>query len=207
MSPLVTRLRHMALGWCSVGLVYGICGALQGVGTVVPETALDRAIPFSTSGIWLYVSFFALIPLAYLQADMSRLPWLERAMQMSALVSGAVFLLWPTTLHYPPLADASLPASVQRMLIAVDSSQNCLPSLHGALTLLSVWALADSRRPMRTALAAAWGLGILYATIQTRRHVALDLSAGVAVGALCGLAVRLWLARRASTLSIEPVST
>ena len=109
MSPLAMRLRHMALGWCSVGLVYGICGALQGVGTVVPETALDRAIPFSTSGIWLYVSFFALIPLAYLRADMSRLPWLERAMQMSALVSGAVFLLWPTTLHYPPLADASLP--------------------------------------------------------------------------------------------------
>ncbi|MEF9482212.1 hypothetical protein [Ralstonia sp. 1B3] len=51
------------------------------------------------------------------------------------------------------------------------------------------------------------GLGILYATIQTRRHVALDLSAGVAVGVLCGAAVRLWLARRASTLSIEPVST
>ena len=196
MSPLATRLRHMALGWCSVGLVYGLCGALQGVGTVVPETALDRAIPFSTSGIWLYVSFFVLIPLAYLRADVSRLPWLERAMQMSALVSGAVFMLWPTTLHYPPLADASLPGSVQRMLIAMDSSQNCLPSLHGALTLLSVWALA-----------AAWGLGILYATIQTRRHVALDLSAGVAVGVLCGAAVRLWLARRASTLSIEPVST
>lgn len=207
MSPLATRLRHMALGWCSVGLVYGICGALQGVGTVVPETALDRAIPFSTSGIWLYVSFFALIPLAYLLADMSRLPWLERAMQMSALVSGAVFMLWPTTLHYPPLTDASLPGSVQRMLIAMDSSQNCLPSLHGALTLLSVWALVNSRRPIRTMLAAAWGLGILYATIQTRRHVALDLSAGVAVGVLCGAAVRLWLARRASTLSIEPVST
>ena len=93
MSPLATRLRHLALGWCSVGLVYGMCDWLQGVGTVVPETALDRAIPFSTSGIWLYLSFFALIPLAYLLADMPRLRWLERAMQMSALVSGAVFLL------------------------------------------------------------------------------------------------------------------
>ena len=124
MSLLATRLRHMAFGWCSVGLVYGTCGVLQGAGTVVPETVLDRAIPFSTSGIWLYVSFFVLVPLAYLLADARRLPWLERAMQMSALISGAVFLLWPTTLHYPPLADASLPASVQRMLITFDSSQH-----------------------------------------------------------------------------------
>ncbi|WP_296229045.1 phosphatase PAP2 family protein [Ralstonia sp. UBA689] len=207
MNPLATRLRHMALGWCSVGLVYGTCGVLQGAGTIVPETALDRAIPFSASGIWLYLSFFALVPLAYLLADARRLPWLERAMQMSALASGAVFLLWPTTLHYPPLADASLPASVQRMLIAMDSSQNCLPSLHGALTLLSVWALADARKPLRSLLAAAWGLGVLYATIQTRRHVALDLSAGVAVGVLCGVAASQWLARRARTLSIEPIST
>ena len=68
-------------------------------------------------------------------------------------------------------------------------------------------ATATGPQPIRTLLAAAWGLGILYATIQTRRHVALDLSAGVAVGVLCGAAVRLWLARRASTLSIEPVST
>ena len=128
-------------------------------------------------------------------------------MQISAVVSGAVFLLWPTTLHYPPLADGSLPASAQRMLMAMDSSQNCLPSLHGALTVLSVWALADARKPIRTLLAAAWGLGVLYATIQTRRHVALDLSAGVAVGVLCGMAVRHWLAQRALTLSIEPVST
>lgn len=207
MNPLATRLRHMALGWCSVGLVYGTCGVLQGAGTIVPETVLDRAIPFSTSGIWLYLSFFALVPLAYLLADARRLLWLERAMQMSALVSGAVFLLWPTTLHYPPLTDASLPASLQRMLIAVDSSQNCLPSLHGALTLLSVWALADARKPIRSLLAAAWGLGVLYATIQTRRHVALDLSAGVAVGVLCGVAARQWLGRRAPTLSIEPIST
>lgn len=207
MSPFATRLRHMALGWCSVGLVYGTCGVLQGAGTVVPETALDRTIPFSTSGIWLYLSFFALIPLAYLLADAHRLRWLERAMQVSALVSGAVFLLWPTTLHYPPLVDGSLPASVQRMLIAMDSSQNCLPSLHGALTVLSVWALANAREPVRTLLAAAWGLGVLYATIQTRRHVALDLSAGVAVGVLCGMAVRQWLAQRAPTLSIETVST
>lgn len=206
MSPFATRLRHMVLGWCAVGLVYGTCGALQGAGTVVPETALDRAIPFSAAGIWLYLSFFALIPLAYLLADARRLPWLERSMQACALVSGAVFLAWPTTLHYPPLADGSLPASVQHLLISLDSSQNCLPSLHGALTLLSVWALAEARRPVRTLLAAAWGVGVLYATIQTRRHVALDLSAGVTVGLLCGLAIRHFLNRRAAD-ALQPQST
>ncbi len=131
MSQLATRLRHMALGWCSVGLVYGICGALQGVGTVVPETALDRAIPFSTSGIWLYVSFFALIP-AGVSAGRHVAPALagtrhadERARErrcVSAVADHAAL----------PAADGRIAAgSVQRMLIAMDSSQNCLPSLHG----------------------------------------------------------------------------
>ncbi|WP_019448751.1 phosphatase PAP2 family protein [Cupriavidus sp. BIS7] len=200
----------MTLGWCSVGFVYATCGVLQGAGTVVPETALDRMIPFSSSGIWLYLSFFLLIPLAYLRADPLRLRWLERSMQASALISGAVFLLWPTTLHYPPFATDNLPSHLQRALMMLDTSQNCVPSLHGALTLLAVAALANGRRPWQTLLVTVWGIGILYATVQTRRHVTLDLTAGVVVGMCCGAAVSRFFSRhtpREAVIRNEVTST
>ncbi len=206
MSQLATRLRHMALGWCSVGLVYGICGALQGVGTVVPETALDRAIPFSTSGIWLYVSFFALIP-AGVSAGRHVAPALagtrhadERARERRCVS------LWPTTLHYPPLTDASLPGSVQRMLIAHGLEPELPASLHGALTLLSVWALAI--RAGRCARRSPQPGASAFCTPRSRRAARCPRSVcRRSRGVLCGAAVRLWLARRRVNALHRTVST
>ncbi|WP_059412911.1 phosphatase PAP2 family protein [Cupriavidus basilensis] len=186
MNGWIFRLRAMALGWGTVGIVYTTAALAQGSGTAIPETALDRLIPFDPRGIWLYLSFFALIPFAYLRAEALRLPWLARSMQLSAIVSGVVFVLYPTTLSYPLFDDASIPTRLLRLLIAGDSSQNCLPSLHAALTYLSVWALADARRPWQSALAALWGLAIACAMVQTRRHLALDTSAGLLVALVCG---------------------
>lgn len=200
MNPLAERVRHLLYGWCTVGIIYGACGLVQGPGTTLPETVLDRAIAFSSSGIWGYLSFFVLVPVTFLCGDLRRLGWLQLAFQTSALVSGAIFLLWPTTLHYPPITGMSSVSDLHRTLNSLDSRQNCLPSLHGALTLLCIWALADARRLLRSILIAAWGIGILYATIQTRRHMAIDLAGGLATGAICGTAVRLCLDMRASAL-------
>ncbi|MEG2034305.1 MAG: inositol phosphorylceramide synthase, partial [Janthinobacterium sp.] len=79
------RLLHLLAGWGSVGLVYFSSDLLQGQGVLLPETALDRAIPYTDAAIWLYLSFFLLIPYAYLAADAPRVRWLARAMALSAL--------------------------------------------------------------------------------------------------------------------------
>lgn len=185
MSELPYRLRAMALGWGAVGVAYTLSGIVQGSGTFIAESALDRRILFDPSGVWIYLSFFVLIPYAYLCADIHRVPWLMRAMQVCALVCGAVFVLYPTILRYPTIDGTSVSASVLRLLEAGDSAQNCLPSLHAALTSLSVYALINQRRPWRSMLCVLWGVAIIYAIIETRRHLALDLSAGVLV-ALAG---------------------
>ncbi len=189
-----SRLRHMLLGWGGVGLVYFSTGFLGGHATVLPETALDRWIPYSPAGIWLYLSFFLLIPYTYATVAPARVRWLSRAMPLCAALSGAVFLLFPTTLHYPAYpvpGGAGLDAQVLQLLLANDSSGNCLPSLHGALTVLCVWALCEPRRPLRAALAALLGLAIGYAVIQLRRHLSIDLGAGVLAGLLCGALLKL----------------
>jgi len=192
---LQTRLLYLLAGWGSVGLVYFSSDLLQGQGMLLPETALDRAISYSDAAIWLYLSFFILIPYAYLVADAARVRWLARAMAISAAICGLVFLLYPTTLAYPPVGEGGgWSTQVLRWLQAMDSTQNCLPSLHGALTLLCVWALHDRRRPVRSALAALLGVAICYAIIALRRHLSIDLAAGLFVGIAGGMLANLQLA-------------
>ncbi|MFM2087075.1 MAG: hypothetical protein RLZZ237_1944 [Pseudomonadota bacterium] len=191
-----SRLLYLLAGWGSVGLVYFSSDFLQGQGTLLPETALDLAIPYSDTAIWLYLSFFILIPYAYLVADALRVRWLARAMMISAVLCGLVFLLYPTTLAYPPVGNGSgWSTQVLRWLQAVDSTQNCLPSLHGALTLLCVWALYDRCHLLRSTLAAVLGAAICYAIIALRRHLGIDLGAGLAVGVAGGMLARLPLSR------------
>src|SRR5450830_130755 len=205
---LACRLLHQLVGWGSVGLVYFSSDVLQGQGILLPETALDRAIPYSDAAIWLYLSFFLLIPYAYLAADAARVRWLARAMALSALACGVVFLLYPTTLAYPPVGGGNAwSTQALRMLQAADSAQNCLPSLHGALTLLCVWALCDKRHLLRSALAVLLGISICYAIIALRRHVSIDLAAGLGVGVAGGMLAKMqvfWLSRRA--ISTETAS-
>ena len=186
------RLLYLLAGWGSVGLVYFSSDLLQGQGVILPETVIDRAIAYSDAAIWLYLSFFILIPYTYLVVSPARVRWLARAMAVSALVCGVVFLLYPTTLAYPPVGDGmGWSTQVLRMLQTMDSTQNCLPSLHGALTLLCAWALFERERPIRSALAVLLTLGICYAIIALRRHVSIDLGAGLLVGLAGGALAKM----------------
>lgn len=198
------RVRAMLAGWGSVGVVYLLSHLLQGPGHVLHETMLDRMIPFNAMAVWPYLSFFVLVPMAFLATDATRVPWLTRAMQGCALVCGCIFILWPTTLYYPDMAGHGLSGATLRALAALDSGQNCFPSLHAALTLLSVWALLDRRRPWRSLIALACGAAICYSIIALRRHLAIDLTGGLAVGLAIG---GVWRARLAARSAPEGVAS
>ena len=198
------RLLYLLAGWGSVGLVYFSSDLLQGQGVILPETVIDRAIAYSDAAIWLYLSFFVLIPYTYLVVSPARVRWLARAMAVSAVICGVVFLLYPTTLAYPPVGDGmGWSTQVLRMLQTMDSTQNCLPSLHGALTLLCAWALFERERPMRSLLAVLLTLGICYAIIALRRHVSIDLGAGLLVGLAGGALAKM----RVSSADRRDIST
>ncbi|MFC5475106.1 inositol phosphorylceramide synthase [Paraherbaspirillum soli] len=190
------RLRQMLLGWGCVGVAYTLGSLWQGHAMVLPETALDRMIPFNPVGVWFYLSFFVLIPVTYLVAEFDRLRWLTAAMQVCAVVSGIFFIAWPTTLHYPSISGDGLSVALLRLLSAADSSHNCLPSLHGALTLLCVWALVDARCWLRSIFAVVCGLCICFSIIQLRRHISIDLGAGLLTGLMSGWLCQLQAATR-----------
>ncbi|BEO42841.1 acid phosphatase [Serratia marcescens] len=195
MKSALFRLWHMLLGWGTVGIVYNLTDRLQGAGTLLPPSALDRAIPFNPTAIWLYLSFFLIVPAGYLLAPLPRITWLTRAMQLTALGAGAVYLLWPTTMAYPQNDGVGISAQLLAALTRVDSPQNCLPSLHMALTVLAVWALSDGERKVRTALWMLWGAAIAFSILQLRRHLFVDLAGGALLALCAG-----WLALRMKTL-------
>lgn len=195
MKNALFRLWHMLLGWGTVGVVYSVTDRLQGVGTLLPPSAIDRWIPFSPTAIWLYLSFFLIVPAGYLLAPLPRIKWLTLAMQLTALGAGAVYLLWPTTMTYPQNDGVGLSARLLAVLTQVDSAQNCLPSLHMALTVLAVWALSDTARKLRTALWILWGMAIAFSILQLRRHLLIDLVGGALLALCAG-----WLALRVKAL-------
>lgn len=184
---MLTRIRLWMLlqGWGTVGFVYSIGHAVPGKPAVLQESFIDGFIPFDPSAVWLYLSFFVLVPFAYLCAQPERLRPLTRAMQLCAMICAPVFVLWPTTLVYPPIPLDTVSGALLHALAASDSCENCLPSLHGALTLLCVVALFDRRRAWTSVAIAIWGVAILWSVIEARRHLAIDLGAGIALGAAC----------------------
>ena len=63
MSNSLLRLKQMLLGWGTVGVIYNFSDYLQGEGYQLTPSIIDNLIAFSPSAVWLYLSFFFIVPL------------------------------------------------------------------------------------------------------------------------------------------------
>lgn len=173
--------------------------------TVMPITLLDRLIPFQPSAMPLYISLwvYVSIPPALLSTR-RELNIYAAAMAATCLAGMLVFYFWPTVV---PIAniDWSLYPDID-FLKRVDAAGNAFPSLHVATAVFSgVWLhrlLRGFGAPTWiVGLNVTWGFGIVYSTIATRQHVAVDALAGLALG---GLAAYLALRHHARSESTAP---
>ncbi len=162
--------------------------------TTMPATAADRWIGFHPGSLALYVSLwlYVLIPPA-LMDDRPELARFARAAVLLAGVGLAIFVAWPTAVPAWGIDWARYGALAP--LKSVDATGNACPSLHAAFAVFcAVWTDRLLRRigapGYLRALNAAWCAGILYSTVATRQHVAVDLAAGAALGALVAAAIR-----------------
>lgn len=192
MNETCCRLKALLLGWGSVGVVYAATDVLQHAGYKLPPMWVDTLMDFSPSAIWLYLSFFILIPLGYFLTPLSQVKCLMRATQLAALFAGAIYLAWPSTMDYPTVSGEGVSVDMLRLLLAVDSPQNCFPSLHMALTLLMVWGISQRGQWHYTLGTMIWGAAIAVSILQLRRHLFIDLLGGTALALLAGvLAVKI----------------
>jgi len=191
---LGTRLRTCLPEKVAVllGLSVGICVpyfTLQRVGAfplrTLPVTPLDRWIDFDPSWIGAYLSLALLVPIAPLLATRrEQLVRYAKGLTLLCLPSFAVFLLFPVE---GPRPDAAPGHALYRLLISWDGASNAFPSLHAGLAVFSLLfayrvLVDDVGGRARAALGivgSLWGTAILFSTLATKQHWAIDLAPGV----------------------------
>ena len=152
-----------------------------------PMMWIDLAIPYRPEPWgWIYLSQFLFT---------GTLPWLIESRDglrryvfgliLIVAVSFLIFFLWPSA---SPRGSLTAQSGSMSLILGYDGKYNAFPSLHAAF-LVYMAALAfrmfDKLRTFGFVLfCIIWGLGILYSTIATRQHYAIDLVAGGVLGAL-----------------------
>jgi membrane-associated phospholipid phosphatase len=156
--------------------------------TVMPITWLDGLIGFQPLALPMYLSLWVYVslPPAFL-ATRRELYGYGLAMAGTCLAGLIVFYLWPTAV---PAADIDWTQYPDvDFLKSLDASGNACPSLHVATAVFSgIWLHHLLRRfgaPLWIFIFnGAWCVGIVYSTLATRQHVAVDVLAGLVLGVL-----------------------
>ena len=175
-----------ALGYLVFSLFYlGSAALAPQPPTVLAPSALDAAIPYLPSTIWVYLTQFLLLPTGIAaardDADRNRTFY---GMLVATVVAAIVFAGWPTQLERQAHMGEGITSLAWSLLYLADTPANCFPSLHVALAVIAGTALW--RRGWR-GLALAWPILISVSTLTTKQHVALDIAGG------CALAVLAWM--------------
>lgn len=162
--------------------------------TLVPETVLDRIIGFQPWALWLYASLWVYVSMPpALIAERRELVRYGVAALCLSIAGMLVFVFWPTATPQPNIDWARYPSYA--FLKNADQARNAFPSLHVAFAVFSGFWIDRMLRRIDTpavlrVLNVVWGLGIIYSTLATRQHVALDALGGAILGG--GVAVLHW---------------
>jgi membrane-associated phospholipid phosphatase len=155
--------------------------------TTIPPIFIDRWVPFQPWALPLYISLWIYVPLApALIIDRRELLSYGWATVALSAIGFGIFILWPTNIPKPEIDWSQHPSVFY--LKTVDASGNAFPSLHVAFAVFTaLWFVRILREMGAGAVARAlnwlWCLGIIYSTLATRQHVALDAVAGAVLGA------------------------
>lgn len=159
---------------------------------VVPTIWLDQWVPFAPSFFWVYASLwiYVSLPPAFLPRFKS-LVWYGIWIGMMCGLTLVWFWLFPSRTPTYDIDWSLYP--VLAMVKGVDAGGNAFPSLHVATAVFTVCWL---ERILKQIEAPAWlrlanivhCLLIIWSTMATLQHVALDVLAGVCVGMVFALA-------------------
>ena len=165
--------------------------------TTMPHTAVDQLIRFRPEALPLYLSLWFYVSLVpALLVDRHELVSYVLAIGGMSVVGLGIFLRWPTTVFWADADWSQHPAFA--FLQSVDASGNACPSLHVAFAVFTAVWLSRLLKRLGAghgvrAFNWLWCLGILYSTIAIRQHVALDVLAGVGLGAVVTVVHLRWL--------------
>ncbi len=144
----------------------------------IPDTAVDRAIPFLPVFVVPYFSYYLLLltPLLVIH-ESQELRDAAFGYALIVFTSCVAFFFWPTAI------STSYTDPLIRGLLAVDRPRNACPSLHASLSLFCALC---TRRNLQSPIARyglwIWTVLVVSSTLLTKRHAAVDIAAGVVIG-------------------------
>lgn len=160
----------------------------------LPLLWIDRRAGFDPDWVWVYQSVYLLTgTLPWLATSREQLMRYVRGFIALATISFAIYVFFPVQIPRPFTAD---PTGLYWLLLLYDGPYNAIPSLHAGFLY---YTLAFARRvfgPPPTWIAMvliSWSLLILWSTLATKEHYAVDLVAGIALAVVCDLAA--WRSR------------
>ena len=172
--------------------------------TVMPLTFIDQWVGFEPRALSLYISLWVYVSLPpLLLATRHELQAYTLAMTGTCLAALLVFYFWPTAV--PPASIDWTQYPGVNFLKRMDAAGNAFPSLHVATAIFSSLWLHHLLRGFGVprwllVLNWIWAVGIIYSTLATRQHVAVDVAAGLVLG---GAAAYLSLRQRAQARAVQ----
>ncbi len=178
--------------------------------TLMPLTALDRAVGVHPLALPLYFSLWVYVSLPPgLMAERGELVRYGVWAGAWCVLGLGIFYFWPTAVPPAHIDWAQYPG--MGFLKRVDGAGNAFPSLHVTAAVFSAFWLEWRLRhfgvgPGARVVNAVWCVAILYSTLATRQHVALDVAAGAVLGVAFAWASRAWGGLRAQAVAPGPQS-
>ena len=171
----------------------------------VPLSAIDNMIPLSAWWIWPYISYYIFIFGAFLYVKYEKTKRiLVLTYTSSALFSCFYFFIFPTTIDrelYPIGEINNLSRWALNFIRNTDTSVNCLPSMHIALSLTASLCIASENR-RQGLLAFIWFFLISYSTLATKQHYFYDFLAGAALSLIFWLISKKLITRYENNFEI-----
>lgn len=167
--------------------------------TIVPVTALDRWIGIEPLTLPLYLSLWLYLSLP-LMLMTTRRTIVEYGFWVGSLclVGLTIFYCWPSAVPHSDIDWSHYPGMA--FLKGVDAAGNACPSLHVATAVFSCFWLNQQLRSHGLgagprAFSLVWCTGIVYSTMATKQHMAVDVIAGIGLALafawICNWAMRL----------------
>jgi len=145
---------------------------------LIPDTAVDRAIPFIPAFVVPYFTYYVLllVPLFVIH-DSQELRDAAFGYGLIVFTSCIAFFFWPTAI------STSFTDPLIRGLLAIDRPRNACPSLHASLSLFCALC---TQRNIQSRIAQygiwIWTVLVIGSTLLTKRYAVVDIVAGVIFG-------------------------
>lgn len=144
----------------------------------------ESGIPFVAWSVVFYISVYAVAPLSIFVIPKQDLARALKALVIIFVAHTTVFILLPTQLPRVHTVPIGFFGDVYRVAVAgVDRPQNCFPSEHVALAVLTV-CLIWRRSKKWGLLLALWALCMSISTLTVKQHYIVDVLGGAISGAV-----------------------